>query len=117
MRHRVAGRKLDRRSEHRLALFRNQVAELIDHEKMVTTVAKAKEVKGIAERVITLGKDGDLSARRQAMSFVTQERIVKKVFDDLARRYASRPGGYIRLVRLGTRRGDAAEMAQLSLVE
>jgi len=117
VRHRVAGRKLDRRSEHRLALFRNQVAELIDHEKMVTTVAKAKEVKGIAERVITLGKAGDLPSRRQAMSFVTQERIVKKVFDDLARRYASRPGGYIRLVRLGTRRGDAAEMAQLSLVE
>jgi len=117
VRHRVAGRKLDRRSEHRLALFRNQVAELIDHEKMVTTVAKAKEVKGIAERVITLGKAGDLSSRRQAMAFVTQERIVKKTFDDLARRYANRPGGYVRLVRLGTRRGDAAEMAQLSLVE
>lgn len=117
MRHRVAGRKLDRRSEHRLALFRNQVAELIDHEKMVTTVAKAKEVKGIAERVITLGKAGDLSSRRQAMAFVTQEKVVKKVFDDLARRYATRPGGYVRLVRLGTRRGDAAEMAQLQLVE
>lgn len=117
MRHRVAGRKLDRPTEHRLALYRNQVAELIDHEKMVTTVAKAKEVKSLTERVITLGKAGDLSARRQALKFVTQERIVKKAFGDLARRYATRPGGYVRLVRMGPRHGDAAEMAQLELVE
>lgn len=117
MRHRVSGRKLDRRSEHRLALFRNQVAVLLDREKMVTTVAKAKEVKGLAERVITLGKTGDLASRRRALQFVTQDKIVKKVFDDLARRYANRPGGYVRLVRIGIRRGDAAEMAQLELVE
>ncbi len=117
MRHRVAGRKLDRRSEHRLSLFRNQVAVLLDREKMVTTVAKAKEVKGLAERVITLGKAGDLASRRRALAFVTQDQIVKKVFDDLARRSANRPGGYVRLVRIGTRRGDAAEMAQLELVE
>jgi len=117
VRHRVSGRKLDRRSEHRLALFRNQVAVLLDREKMVTTVAKAKEVKGLAERVITLGKTGDLASRRRALQFVTQDKIVKKVFDDLARRYANRPGGYVRLVRIGIRRGDAAEMAQLELVE
>ena len=117
MRHRVAGRKLDRPTEHRLALYRNQVAELVDHEKIVTTVAKAKEVKSLAERMITLGKAGDLNSRRRALQFVTQERIVKKIFDDLARRYATRPGGYVRLVHLGPRHGDAAEMAQLSLVE
>ncbi len=117
MRHRVSGRKLDRRSEHRLAMFRSQVAVLLDREKMVTTVAKAKEVKGLAERVITLGKTGDLASRRRALQFVTQDRIVKKVFDDLARRYANRPGGYVRLLRIGIRQGDAAEMAQLELVE
>ena len=117
MRHRVAGRKLDRPTEHRLAMYRNQVAELIDHEKMVTTVAKAKEVKGLAERIISLGKDGSLASRRQAAGFITQDRVVKKVFDDLSRRYATRPGGYVRLVKLGPRRGDAAEMAQLELVE
>jgi len=117
VRHRVSGRKLDRRSEHRLAMFRSQVAVLLDREKMVTTVAKAKEVKGLAERVITLGKTGDLASRRRALQFVTQDRIVKKVFDDLARRYANRPGGYVRLLRIGIRQGDAAEMAQLELVE
>ena len=117
MRHRVAGRKLDRPTEHRLALYRNQVAELLDHEKMVTTVAKAKEVKSLAERIITLGKAGDLAARRRAIAFLPEERIAKKVFDDLARRYARRDGGYVRLVHMGPRRGDAAEMAQLELVE
>lgn len=117
MRHRVAGRKLDRPTEHRLAMYRNLVAELIDHEKMVTTVAKAKEIKSLAERVITLGKAGDLSSRRRAVAFLPQEKTAKKVFSDLARRYATRTGGYVRLVRIGVRRGDAAEMAQLELVE
>ncbi len=117
MRHRVSGRKLDRPTEHRLALYRNQVAELIDHEKIVTTVAKAKEVKSLTERVITLGKAGDIASRRRAIGFLPQEKTAKKVFDDLARRYAKRDGGYVRLVRMGTRRGDAAEMAQLELVE
>ncbi len=117
MRHRVSGRKLDRPTEHRLALYRNQVAELIDHEKIVTTVAKAKEVKSLTERVITLGKAGDVASRRRAIGFLPQENTAKKVFDDLARRYAKRDGGYVRLVRMGTRRGDAAEMAQLELVE
>jgi len=117
VRHRVAGRKLDRPTEQRLALYRNQVSELLDHEKMVTTVAKAKEVKSLAERVITLGKAGDLASRRRAVAFLPEERIAKKVFDDLARRYARREGGYVRLVRIGPRHGDAAEMAQLELVE
>ncbi len=100
-----------------MALYRNQVGELIDHEKMVTTVAKAKEVKSLAERIITLGKAGDLASRRRAIAFLPQERLAKKVFDDLARRYAKRDGGYVRLVRIGPRRGDAAPMAQLELVE
>ena len=117
MRHRVAGRRLDRPTEQRLALYRNQVTELLDHEKMVTTVAKAKEVKGFAEQMITLGKAGVLASRREAVAFITQDKIVKKVFDVLARRYASRQGGYVRLVRIGMRQGDASEMAQLELVE
>jgi len=117
VRHRVAGRRLDRPTEQRLALYRNQVTELLDHEKMVTTVAKAKEVKGFAERMITLGKSGDLASRRQALAFITQGKIVKKLFDVIAPRYATRPGGYVRLVRMGMRRGDASEMAQLELVE
>jgi large subunit ribosomal protein L17 len=117
VRHRVAGRRLDRPTEQRLALYRNQVTELLDHEKMVTTVAKAKEVKGFTEQMITLGKAGDLASRREALAFITQDKIVKKVFDVLARRYASRQGGYVRLVRIGMRRGDASEMAQLELVE
>lgn len=117
MRHRVAGRRLDRPTEQRLALYRNQVTELLDHEKMVTTVAKAKEVKSFAEQMITLGKAGDLASRREALAFITQDKIVKKVFDVLARRYASRQGGYVRLVRVGMRQGDASEMAQLELVE
>jgi len=117
VRHRVAGRRLDRPTEQRLALYRNQVTELLDHEKMVTTVAKAKEVKSFAEQMITLGKAGDLASRREALAFITQDKIVKKVFDVLARRYASRQGGYVRLVRVGMRQGDASEMAQLELVE
>jgi len=84
---------------------------------MVTTVAKAKEIKSLAERVITLGKSGDLASRRRAVSFLPQEKTAKKVFSDLSRRYAQRTGGYVRLVRIGPRRGDAAEMAQLELVE
>lgn len=90
---------------------------MLDHEKMVTTVAKAKEVKSFAEQMITLGKAGDLASRREALAFITQDKIVKKVFDVLARRYASRQGGYVRLVRVGMRQGDASEMAQLELVE
>ena len=116
MAHRVAGRKLGRPTDHRLALFRNLVTDLLRYEKIITTEAKAKEVKGLAEKVITMGKRGDLHARRQALGFVYDKKVVEKVFDDLGRRYASRPGGYSRLVKLGPRQGDGARMAQLELI-
>ena len=117
MAHRIAGRKLGRPTDHRWALFRNQVTDLLRHEKIVTTLAKAKEVRGLAEWVITLGKRGDLHARRQALGFVYDKAVVDKVFDDLAKRYAKRPGGYTRIVKLSPRDGDGAHMAQLALVE
>ena len=117
MAHRIDGRKLGRPTDHRLALFRNLVTDLLRHEKIITTEAKAKEVRGLAERVITMGKRGDLPARRRAMGFVYDKKVVEKVFDELGPRYASRPGGYSRMVKLGPRLGDGARMAQLELVE
>jgi large subunit ribosomal protein L17 len=117
MAHRIDGRKLGRPTDHRLAMFRNLVTDLLRYEKIITTEAKAKEVRGLAERVITMGKRGDLHARRQALRFVYDKKIVKKVFDDLAERYASRPGGYTRVIKLGQRQGDGARMAQLEMVE
>ncbi len=117
MAHRIAGRRLSRSPSHRLAMFRNQVTDLLRHEKIVTTEAKAKEVRIIAEKVITLGRDGTLHARRQALRIVSDKDVVKKIFDDLGPRYASRPGGYTRIIKLGPRQGDAARMAQLELVE
>jgi len=116
MAHRIAGRKLGRPTDHRLALFRNQVTDLLRHEKIITTEAKAKEVRGFAERVITLGKRGDLHARRQALRFVYDKHVVDKVFGSLAERFAGRPGGYTRIVKLGPRLGDGARLAQLELV-
>jgi large subunit ribosomal protein L17 len=115
--HRIDGRKLGRPTDHRLALFRNLVTDLLRYEKLITTEAKAKEVRGFAERIITLGKRGDLSSRRRALGFVYDKKIVEKVFDELAPRYADRPGGYTRIVKLGPRLGDGARMAQLELVE
>lgn len=117
MAHRIDGRKLGRPTDHRLAMFRNMVTDLLRHEKIITTEAKAREIKGMAERIITLGKRGDLHARRQALAFVYDKKVVAKVFDDLAPRYASRPGGYSRLVKIGPRLGDGAAMAQLELLE
>lgn len=116
MRHRVAGRKLSRDTGHRLALYRNLVTDLLRYEKIVTTEAKAKEARSLAENMITLGKEGSLHARRQALSFVSDKKVVKKVFGELAPRYANREGGYTRLVRLGARLGDGAPMVQLELV-
>ena len=117
MTHRVAGRhKLARPTDHRLAMLRNQVTDLLRHEKIVTTEAKAREVRGIAERMITWGKQGSLHARRQVLRIVTDKETVRKLFDDLGPRFADRAGGYTRVVRLGQRRGDAARMAQLELV-
>lgn len=117
MRHRVAGRKLGRPTGHRVSMYRNLVTDLLRYEKLVTTEAKAKEVRGMAERIITLGKDGDLHARRRALAFVTDKKVVKKLFDELAPRYADRPGGYTRVVKLEPRLGDGAAMARLELVE
>lgn len=117
MAHRISGRKLGRPTDHRLALFRNLVTDLLKYEKIITTEAKAKEVRGFAERVITMGKRGDLHARRRALGYVYDKKVVEKVFDDLAPRYATRPGGYSRIVKLGPRLGDGARMAQLELVE
>lgn len=117
MRHRVAGRKLSRETSHRKMLFRNQVTELLRHGKIVTTQAKAKEVRPLAEEMITLGKDGDLHSRRQASEFITDRRVVKKLFDEIAPKYENRRGGYTRMFKLGRRLGDGAPVARLELVE
>ena len=116
MAHRIDGRKLGRATDHRMALFRNQVTDLLKHERIITTEAKAREVKGLADKMITLGKRGDLHARRRALGYIYDRRIVDKIFDDLAPRYADRPGGYSRMVKIGQRLGDGARMAQLELV-
>jgi large subunit ribosomal protein L17 len=116
MAHRIDGRKLGRATDHRMALFRNQVTDLLKHERIITTEAKAREVKGLADKMITLGKRGDLHARRRALGYVYDRKIVDKIFDELAPRYADRPGGYSRMVKIGQRLGDGARMAQLELV-
>jgi large subunit ribosomal protein L17 len=117
MRHRITGRRLGRSSGHRRALYRNLVTDLLGYEKITTTEAKAKEVRGLADKMITLGKKGGLHARRQALAFVLDEKTVEKVFSDIAPRYAERNGGYTRLVKLGPRLGDGAPMVRLELVE
>ena len=117
MRHAVRGRKLGRTSSHREALFRNQLQSLVEKEKIVTTLPKAKELRPIAERVITRGKHGTVHDRRWVLRWVLKRDLVKKVFDDIAPRFQQRPGGYLRIVKLGPRQGDGAEMAVLELVE
>jgi len=117
MRHKVAGTKLGRSSGHRRAMFRNLVTDLLDYEKITTTEAKAKEVRGLAEKMITLGKAGDLSSRRDALAFILDKKVAEKVFNELASRYAERPGGYTRIIKLGPRLGDGAAMVQLELVK
>jgi len=117
MRHRVAGRQLNRSRGHRRALFRNLITELFRHGRIRTTEAKAKAVRGEAERLITLAKRGDLHARRQVLDTVTDVQIVKRLFEEIAPRYQERPGGYTRLVKVGPRLGDAAPMVILELVE
>ncbi len=116
MRHKVAGRRLARSSSHRASLFKNLATDLLRHEKIVTTEAKAKESRGLAEKIITLGKDGSLSARRRVNTMVTDKLVLNKVFDELSTRYAERNGGYTRILRLGPRQGDGAFMVQLELV-
>lgn len=117
MRHRKAGRKLGRTSSHRTAMLRNMVTSLLEMERIVTTVPKAKETRRVAEQMITLGKRGDLHARRQAMSYIRSKEVVAKLFDQLSGQYADRQGGYTRIIRTGTRSGDAAPMAILELVD
>jgi large subunit ribosomal protein L17 len=113
----VAYRKLGLRSDHRRSVLRNSVTSLLEKEKIVTTETRAKEIKRLADRMITLGKRGDLHARRQAMSFLTSEAVVYKLFNDLAPRYEERQGGYTRIIKMGNRRGDGAPMAVIELVE
>jgi large subunit ribosomal protein L17 len=116
MKHRVVGRKLGRTSAHRLALLRNLSTSLFENERITTTLMKAKELRPFAERLLTLSKRETLHARRQVLRHIQAPRVVSKMFDTLSARYAQRPGGYTRIVKLGPRRGDSAEMAIIELV-
>jgi large subunit ribosomal protein L17 len=117
MKHRIAGRRLDRTTEHRTAMFRNMVTSLCRHEKIVTTLPKAKELKRIADKVITAAKKGTPHARRLVNRDVKDVEVLVKLFGDLATRFKSRPGGYTRIIKVGRRVGDNAEMAVIELVE
>jgi large subunit ribosomal protein L17 len=117
VRHARAGKKLGRDSAHRQALYSNLAGSLFQHGRIKTTEAKAKAVKPFAEQMITLGKRGDLSARRKALAELRSEPVVKELFGEIAPRFAERPGGYTRIVKLGQRQGDAAEMVYLELVD
>jgi len=117
MRHGVAGRKLNVTSSHRLAMFRNMAVALIKHEQITTTLPKAKELRPVAEKLITLGKRGGLHARRLAYAELRDKVIVAKLFSTIADRYRTRPGGYTRVLRAGMRYGDAADMAVIELVD
>jgi large subunit ribosomal protein L17 len=117
VRHQRAGKKLGRDSAHRKALYSNLAGALIEHGRIKTTVTKAKAVKPIAEQMITLGRRGDLHARRQATAFLRSRDVVHKLFAEVAPRFKDRPGGYARIIKIGPRAGDAAEMAYLELVE
>jgi large subunit ribosomal protein L17 len=117
VRHRKSGRKLGRDASHRKALYANLTGALIEHGRIKTTVAKAKEVRPIAEQMITLGRRGGVHSRRQALKFLRSQDVVHKLFDDVGPRFKDREGGYSRIVRIGPRLGDAAEMAYLELVD
>jgi large subunit ribosomal protein L17 len=117
MRHRNANRKLSRNPSHRRAMLRNLVTSLLEHEEVRTTTAKAKEVRRLAERMITLGKRGTLASRRRALETIRSKTVAQKLFDQLAPRYGARPGGYTRIYKLGPRHGDNAEMSLIQLVD
>ena len=117
MRHRKAGKRLGRTTSHKRAMLRNMVTSLFDHERIVTTVAKAKEVRRVADKMMTLAKRGNLHARRQALSYMQDKTIVAKLFDELKNDYMDRNGGYTRIIRTGYRTGDAASMAIIELVQ
>jgi len=116
MRHKVAGRKLGRKTAHRIMMFRNMVTSFLDKERIRTTLPRAKEVRPIAERMITLGKRENLSARRRALAFIKDPEVVGKLFKTIAPRFAQRRGGYTRIIKLGFRDGDGAQMAILELI-
>lgn len=116
MRHREKGRQLGRNTKHRWALYRSLVTSLLEHERIETTEAKAKEIRGFTDRMITLGKEGDLPARRRALSFLRSKAIVSKLFSDVAGRFRERNGGYTRIIKTRRRVGDAAEMVAIELV-
>lgn len=116
MRHRKKGRQLGRQTKHRWALFRNLVTSLLDQERIETTGAKAKEIRGFTDRMITLGKEGTLPARRRALAFIRSKAVVSKLFSDVATRFKDRPGGYTRIIKTRRRIGDAAEMVAIELV-
>lgn len=117
MRHRISGRKLNRTSQHRQMLFRNMSQALIRHEQIVTTLAKARELRPVVEKLITLGKRGDLHARRQAFARLRDNDMTSKLFEVLGKRYADRNGGYTRIIKAGHRYGDAASMAVIEFVD
>jgi len=117
MRHSKAGRRLGRKTSHREAMFRNMVTSLLNHEKITTTDAKAKEIRVVAERMITLGKRGDLHSMRLAASVIREKSVVSKLFSTIAPRYKDRSGGYTRIIKLGARLGDAAPISLIELVE
>lgn len=117
MRHGKAGRRLGRKTSHREAMFRNMVTSLLDHGKITTTDAKAKEIRVVAERMITLGKRGDLHSMRLAASVIREKSVVSKLFSTIAPRYKERLGGYTRIIKLGIRQGDAAPISLIELVE
>jgi len=117
MRHSKAGRRLGRKTSHREAMFRNMVTSLLDHGKITTTDAKAKEIRVVAERMITLGKRGDLHSMRLAASVIREKSVVSKLFSTIAPRYKERLGGYTRIIKLGIRQGDAAPVSLIELVE
>jgi large subunit ribosomal protein L17 len=117
MQHNRAGRKLGRTTGHRLALFRNQLASLFTSERIVTTLSKAKELRPLAERMVTQGRRGTVHARRLVGRWVPDRTVLKRLFDEIAPRFSERPGGYLRIVKLGPRQGDGAEMAVLEFVD
>ncbi len=117
MRHNVSGRKLGRTTGHRLALFRNQLASLVASERIITTLAKAKELRPLAEKVVTQGKRGSVHARRLVGRWLLNRDLIKKLFDEIAPRFSERSGGYLRIVKLGSRQGDGAELAVLEFVD
>jgi large subunit ribosomal protein L17 len=116
MRHRNSGRKLSRNTSHRRALLRNLVTSFLEHGRLMTTLPKAKEIRPLAEKMITLGKRDTLHARRQVQAYLLKEAIAKHVFDNIAPRFADRPGGYSRIIKLGYRQGDGADLAIIELI-